>query len=155
MDLHAKTCMISPLLFHRTIKGSNSIWNTAFRALDRVAITDNSYLFAKKLHRSLWGLLINALWIKLGEVRASVSLCFLESHEFGIILVINCILSGFGDLFCLQLVHLIFNSDDNTTFFLIKSTGTSLCDALHKYSCGRAGMNFGLTWFTWHCENPK
>lgn len=54
-------CTNSPLLVHWTIEGSNSIWNTAFRALDREAVTNNSYLFSKKLHRSLWGLLINAL----------------------------------------------------------------------------------------------
>lgn len=86
-------CTNSPLLVHWTIEGSNSIWNTAFRALDREAVTNNSYLFSKKLHRSLWGLLINALWINQGEVRdfseSSVSLCYLESHEYGIILVIN------------------------------------------------------------------
>lgn len=80
-------CMSSPLLVHWTIEGSNSIWNTAFRALGREAVTNNSYLFSKKLHRSLWGLLINALWINQGKVRdfseTSVSLCYLESHEFG------------------------------------------------------------------------
>lgn len=149
-----ETCMNSPLLVHWTIEGSNSIWNTAFRALDREAATDSSYLFSKKLHRSLCGLFTNVLRIKRGEVRASVSLYFLESHEFGSILVINCILLGFGGFFCLQLVHLIFNSDDNTAFFLIKSTDASLF-ALRKHSCGRDGMNFGLMWFTWHCERPK
>lgn len=151
-------CMNSPLLVHWTIEGSNSIWNTAFRALDREAVTNNSYLFSKKLHRSLWGLLINALWINQGEVRdyseTSVSLCYLESHEFGIILVINS-MWVFSGSYCLQLVHLIFNSDDNMTFFLIKSTDVSLCDALCKHSCGRAGMNFGIIWFTWHRERPK
>lgn len=62
-------CMNSPLLVHRTIERSNSIWNTAFRALDREAVTNNSYLFSKKLHRSLWGLLVNALRINRSEVR--------------------------------------------------------------------------------------
>ncbi len=66
------------------------------RQLDREAATDNSYLFSKKLHRSLCGQLKYVLRIKRGEVNASVSLYFLKSHEFGIILVINFTLLGFG-----------------------------------------------------------